>query len=166
MGIVNNDGISVFSDLSISNNIFSISYLNLFRKMDSLNVDSISIAWQVQVFDSLDSITSINGPYSLNIFKDSMNVDIPNLALELGDTLFSRNMHIETKMVYIYNDSLELTMDYSIDQGESWSNEFMIDTSYNNVDFSYSWNILNEFGWNYIENLKIKALCESRRYFK
>ena len=156
LGIVNNDGISLFSDLSISNNIFSISHLNLFRKMDSLGVDSVSIAWQAQVFDSLDSITSINGPYSLNIFKDSMNVDIPNVALVLGDNLFSRNMHIETKMVYIYDDSLELIMDYSIDQGESWSNEFMIDTSHNNVDYSYSWNILNEFGWNYIESLIIR----------
>ena len=92
----------------------------------------------------------------INIYKDSMNVDIPNVALVLGDNLFSRNMHIETKMVYIYDDSLELIMDYSIDQGESWSNEFMIDTSHNNVDYSYSWNILNEFGWNYIESLIIR----------
>ena len=65
-------------------------------------------------------------------------------------------MDIETKMIHIHEDSLQLTMDFSIDQGESWTNEFNIDTSQNIVDINYSWNVLNEFGWNYIEDLLIR----------
>ena len=47
-------------------------------------------------------------------------------------------------------------MDFSIDQGESWTNEFKIDTSQHIVDINYSWNVLNEFGWNYIEDLLLR----------
>ena len=128
----------MFSDFSLNENTFSISHVDLFRKMDSLNVDSVSVVWQVYALGSIDSVFSVNGPYHLHISKDSVNIDIPSIYLQIEDSLFSRNMDIETKMIHIYEDSLQLTMDFSIDQGESWTNEFKIDTLQNIVDINYS----------------------------
>ena len=161
VGIVNTNGTSLFSDFSLTENTFSISHVDLFRKMDSLNVDSVSVVWQVYALDSIDSVFSVNGPYHLHISKDSVNIDIPSIYLQIEDSLFSRNMDIETKMIHIYEDSLQLTMDFSIDQGESWTNEFKIDTLQNIVDINYSWNVLNEFGWNYIEDLLLRLYAIS-----
>ena len=95
--------------------------------MDNLNLDSLIISWQVQVSDSSDSILSINGPFSLNIFKDSVNIDIPYISFQLQDSLFSRIMAIDAQSIYLNNDTLDFLMDYSMDQGQSWINEFNID---------------------------------------
>ena len=54
-------------------------------------------------------------------------------------------------------------MDYSVNQGQSWINEFSIDTAKNIVDIRYEWNVLEEFGWNYIEgvNTRIYAISNN-----
>ena len=72
LGTVNNNGVSLFSDSLLSENKFMVSHLDLFRKMDSLEVDSVIVAWQVQVLDTSDSILSANGPFYLNVFKESV----------------------------------------------------------------------------------------------
>ena len=72
LGTVNTNGTSLFSDFSLTENTFSISHVDLFRKMDSLNVDSVSVVWQVYALDSIDSVFSVNGPYHLHISKDSV----------------------------------------------------------------------------------------------
>ncbi|OUX30199.1 MAG: hypothetical protein CBE24_06965 [bacterium TMED264] len=159
LGAVNNNGVSLFSDSTLSQNTFSMTNLELFRKMDSLDVDSVFVEWQVQVLDSSDSILSANGPFYLSISKDSVNINIPNISFQLQDSLLTRNADIETQIIYVYDDTLEVIMDYSIDQGQSWVNEFRIDTNQNMVDIRYSWDILNEFGWNYIEDLFIRIIA-------
>ena len=58
-GTVNVNETSLFSDFSLTENTFSISNVDLFKKMDSLNVDSASVIWQVYALDSSDSIFSV-----------------------------------------------------------------------------------------------------------
>ena len=131
----------------------------MFKKMDSLEVDSVVVAWQVQVLDSSDSILSTNGPFYLNIIKDSVDINIPDITLQLQDSIFSRNTDIEAQVIHIYDDTIQVVMDYSINQGQSWVNEFSIDTAENIVDLRYEWDVLDEFGWNYIEDVIIRIFA-------
>ena len=165
LGADNNVESIIFRDSTISQNKFSISYLDLFRKMDSLDIDSLIISWQVQVSDSSDSILSINGPFSLNIFKDSVNIDIPYISFQLQDSLFSRIMAIEVQSIYLNNDTLDFLMDYSMDQGQSWINEFNIDSNQNIINFNYLWDVLDEFGWNYVEDLTLRFYATGDNIF-
>ena len=159
LGTVNNNGVSLFSDSLLSQNIFMVSHLDMFRKMDSLEVDSVVVAWQVQVLDSSDSILSTNGPFYLNIIKDSVDINIPDITFQLQDSIFSRNTDIEAQVIHIYDDTIQVVMDYSINQGQSWVNEFSIDTAQNIVDLRYEWDVLDEFGWNYIEDVIIRIFA-------
>ena len=156
LGTVNNSGVSLFSDSLLSQNTFGVSHLDIFRKMDSLEIDSVIIAWQVQVLDSSNSILSTNGPFYLNISKDLVNIDIPDITFQLQDSMVSRNADIEAQIIYIYDDTLQILMDYSINQGQSWSNVLSLDTVQNIVDLRYDWDVLDEFGWDYIENVTIR----------
>ena len=117
LGTVNNNGVSLFSDSLLSQNIFMVSHLDMFRKMDSLEVDSVVVAWQVQVLDSSDSILSTNGPFYLNIIKDSVDINIPDITFQLQDSIFSRNTDIEAQVIHIYDDTIQVVMDYSIIRG-------------------------------------------------
>jgi len=124
-----------------------------------LEVDSVEIAWQVQVLDSSDSILSTNGPFYLNIIKDSVDINIPDITFQLQNSIFSRNADIEAQIIHIYDDTIQLVMDYSINQGQSWVNEFSIDTAQNIVDLRYEWDVLDEFGWNYLEDVIIRIFA-------
>ncbi|MFL3007284.1 MAG: T9SS type A sorting domain-containing protein [Candidatus Neomarinimicrobiota bacterium] len=164
LGVVNNNGVSLFSDSILSQNTFSVTHLDIFRKMDSLDIDSVIVAWQVQVLDSSDSILSTNGPFSLNISKDSVNINTPDITFQIQDSIFSRNADIEAQIIYIYDDTLQVVMDYSVNQGQSWVNEFSIDTSKNIFDIRYNWDVLDEFGWNYIEDIIIRVYANGDSY--
>jgi len=162
IGAVNNiEGVSLLSDTIMQNNDFSITHLDMFRKMDSLDIDTVTITWQVQVMDSSDSVFSTNGPFTLDIYKKPVNIDVPNITFELQDSLLSRNTNLETQIIYIYDDTMAIYMDYSVDGGASWFNEFTIDTAQNIVNIGYNWDILDEFGWDYIDNLLLRLYAIS-----
>ena len=68
-----------------------------------------------------------------------------NITFEIQDSLLSRNANLETQVIYIYDDTMAIYMDYSVDGGTSWFNEFTIDTAQNILNIGYNCDILDEF---------------------
>ena len=81
LGYVNNeDGTSIFSNMMLGDNQVDFLYVDLFRKMDTLAIENVSLEWQVNIQDTtnfINQISSDNGPFILGIERELINIDAP-----------------------------------------------------------------------------------------
>jgi len=158
LGYVNNESeTSLFTDAELFDNQISFTNLNLYRKMDSLSLTSASIDWQVNIHDSLNMLSSDNGPFNFTIEREIINLEVPILSFELESQLMSHESNLLINATYIYDDTMNVTTDYSIDGGSTWTNEFSVDTLVNLLSIDYNWDLLEEFGWGYFDQIMIRA---------
>jgi len=158
LGYVNNESeTSLFNNIELSDNQISFTNLNLYRKMDSLSLTSASIDWQVNIHDSLNTRASDNGPFNFTIEREIINFEVPILSFELESQLMSHESNLLINATYIYDDTMNVTIDYSIDGGSTWTNEFSVDTLVNLLSIDYNWDLLEEFGWGYLDQVMIRA---------
>ena len=161
LGYVNNeDSTSIFSNLMLEDNQIDFLYMDLFRKMDSLDIENASLEWQVNIQDTtnfINQISSDNGPFILGIERELINIEVPILSFELESQLMSNESNLLINATYIYDDTMNVTIDYSIDGGSTWTNEFSVDTLVNLLSIDYNWDLLEEFGWSYFDQIMIRA---------
>ena len=69
----------------------------------------------------------------------------------------SQGSNLMVNATYIYEGTMNIFMDYSIDGGNNWVNEFAVDTSENMVSIDYHWNLFEEFGWGYFDSVSMRA---------
>ena len=158
LGLVNNeDGVSLFSNLELADNKIFFTHLDLYNKMDSLSVSNASINWQVSVQDLSHTRLSDNGPFELIFERDIFDLQTPYISLETESQYLSQETNITLSATYVYEGNMNINFDYSMDNGVSWINESSIDTLANTISINYQWNLIDEFGWGYFDNIHLRA---------
>ena len=124
--------------------------------MDAAEIDTLSFVWQVKVFDANDELNSLNGPFRITISKDNIDIERPIVSMEVESSLISYSCDIEINSTFIYGDTLSYLIDYSHDGGTQWVNQVYLDTLSNRLNITYDWNVFEEIGWNYLDNVMLR----------
>ncbi|MFL3008424.1 MAG: T9SS type A sorting domain-containing protein [Candidatus Neomarinimicrobiota bacterium] len=85
-----------------------------------------------------------------------MDIERPIISMEVGRSLISYDSDIIINSTFIYNDTLSYFIDYSLNDGLQWTNQVYLDTLSNRFNMTYNWNVFDEIGWNYLENVKLR----------
>lgn len=160
LGYMNNDeNISIFNDSSLFINKAMYPIIDIYRKMDSLNILSTSFIWEVNITDSLNVLASNNGPFEMTISREIYDLEKPIISMNIESKNFSRETIISYNSVYVnqVDSSLKNILDYSFDNGETWLNEFDLETTNSIVSINHNWNVLEKFGWGLYDTVELRA---------
>ena len=161
--VMNSD--MLFQDTVLNKSDIFFDHIQIFNMMNAAGVDSFSFSWQVNIADNSNELNSLNGPFVYTIYKENMDIERPIVSCSLSENLISYHTEIELNSTFIYSDTLNYFLDYSIDGGSQWVNELSIDTLTNKFNLIYDWDILEEIGWHYIENFNIRFYAFSETVF-
>jgi hypothetical protein len=94
-----------------------------------------------------------------------MDIEKPIIAMNINQSLITYSSIIDFSSTYIYNDTLSYFIDYSIDGGTQWFNQFYTDTLINKLSMTYDWNVFETLGWDYIEDVHIRFYANNGNVF-
>ena len=121
LGYVNNDSaFHLFMDTILSETELVFDYLSIYNLMDSLEIDTFKLEWQVEAFDSTHSLESINGPNHLQL----VILSPPLVPFSLENPSNNQN-------IFIQMDNILDTLHFN------WSESYNIfgDSSYYKISF-------------------------------
>ena len=145
----------LFQDTTLNESHLKVDLVSVFNMMKQAQVDSFSFSWQVRIFDDNNELFSLNGPFIMSLSREDIDIEKPLTSFNIGSNVLRYNTIIELFTTYIYNDTLSHFLDYSIDNGSEWTTIFSLDTLSRKYNQTVQWNLFDDIGWNYKENLKL-----------